>query len=430
LHGRGVANLEDALVNLELQPVHEALRHLLEPAVVRALAAQAEEMAAATQKKSRNAAREGFEFAAEAWERGELFLRAAQKAYLARVSEKERAAATEKAVNPVLLAGAFRDRLRAALRLPGLEGLFEKPWTAAARRVLPSASPERPATALWGPVLGWCALELLAESIDVERTGHAALDVFDRLRLREPFAEAFGALGLEDEAGWLAAARIKVALLAEAGVGKAESAVEEPGVAADSAASAEEKKTAEAATETGAGGAKAKQEAADEAVKAAVAEKSAAVAAAAVKANAKQAAETAAAAGKAEVLEPEAAGEGATEAAAADEERVALAPGLWLDPDVRWLCGVHEAEGHTYLVREKYEELLWWLMLPELIRMGAAKTPERDRAAEMGRTLGEALATAEEAGYRIDVLLGLDESAGGEDAAGGAAGEPAEKAGI
>jgi hypothetical protein len=153
-------------------------------------------------------------------------------------------------------------------------------------------------------------------------------------------------------------------------------------------------------------------------VKAAVAEKSAAVAAAAVKANAKQAAETAAAAGKAEVLEPEAAGEGATEAAAADEERVALAPGLWLDPDVRWLCGVHEAEGHTYLVREKYEELLWWLMLPELIRMGAAKTPERDRAAEMGRTLSEALATAEEAGYRIDVLLGLDEGAGGEDAAG------------
>jgi len=185
LHGRGVANLEDALVNLELQPVHEALRHLLEPAVVRALAAQAEEMAAATQKKSRNAAREGFEFAAEAWERGELFLRAAQKAYLARVSEKERAAATEKAVNPVLLAGAFRDRLRAALRLPGLERLFAEPWTAAARRVLPSASPERPATALWGPVLGWCALELLAESIDVERTGHAALDVFDRLRLRE-----------------------------------------------------------------------------------------------------------------------------------------------------------------------------------------------------------------------------------------------------
>ena len=28
---------------------------------------------------------------------------------------------------------------------------------------------------------------------------------------------------------------------------------------------------------------------------------------------------------------------------------VVLAPALWLDPDVRWLCGVHEAEGHVYL---------------------------------------------------------------------------------
>jgi glycosidase len=413
LRGRGVANLEDALVNLELQPVHEALRHLLEPAMVRNLAAQAEEVAA--QKKSRNGAREGIEFAAEAWSRGERFLRAAQRAYLARVSEKDRAAATEKAVNPVLLAGAFRERLRAALRLPGMERLFAEPWTAAARRVLPSGSPEMTATALWGPVLGWCALELLAESIDVERAGHAALDVFDRLRLREPFAEAFGALGLEDEAGWLAAARIKVALLVEAGVGKTEIVEEVPGAAAETAET-----VAETSANAAAADAKAKLEAAD--------------AAAAVKANAKQAAETAAAAGKAEVLEPESAGVDESEAAEADEERVALAPGLWLDPDVRWLCGVHEAEGHTYLVREKYEELLWWLMLPELIRMGGAKNPERDRAAEMGRTLSEALATAEDAGYRIDVLLGLDESSGDEDAAGLEAQpggrEAAEKAGI
>jgi hypothetical protein len=52
---------------------------------------------------------------------------------------------------------------------------------------------------------------------------------------------------------------------------------------------------------------------------------------------------------------------------------------LWRDPDVRWLTGVHEAQGHAYLVREPYEELLWWLLMPSLLRL---------------------------AGYRIDALLG------------------------
>ena len=40
--------------------------------------------------------------------------------------------------------------------------------------------------------------------------------LFDRLRLRQPLAESFKALGFEGEAGWRAAARIKVVLLAQA----------------------------------------------------------------------------------------------------------------------------------------------------------------------------------------------------------------------
>ena len=47
-----------------------------------------------------------------------------------------------------------------------------------------------------------------------------ALDLFDRLRLREPFAQAFAALGFEGEEGWRVAARIKVVLLSGAGVGQ------------------------------------------------------------------------------------------------------------------------------------------------------------------------------------------------------------------
>jgi hypothetical protein len=91
---------------------------------------------------------------------------------------------------------------------------------------------------------------------------------------------------------------------------------------------------------------------------------------------------------------------------AAGDERVALAPELWLDADVRWLTGVHEAEGHAYLVREPYEELLWWLLMPSLLHLAGETAPSRAAVEEVSRTIEEALATAEAAGYRIDALLG------------------------
>jgi hypothetical protein len=104
------------------------------------------------------------------------------------------------------------------MRIPALESLFPEPWPAAARRVLPSQSPQLMATAMWGPVLAWSTLALLAESVDASHPEQAALDLFDRLRLREPLAHAFEALGFEAEESWRVAARIKVALLISANV--------------------------------------------------------------------------------------------------------------------------------------------------------------------------------------------------------------------
>jgi hypothetical protein len=75
---------------------------------------------------------------------------------------------------------------------------------------------------------------------------------------------------------------------------------------------------------------------------------------------------------------------------------------------VRWLTGVHEAQGHAYLVREPYEELLWWLLMPSLLRLAGEAAPSRTAAAEMSKTVQDALATAEAAGYRVDLLLGTD----------------------
>ena len=210
---------------------------------------------------------------------------------------------------------------------------------------------------MWGPILAWSALELLAESIDIEEPERVALDLFDRLRLREPFAHSFTALGFEGDEGWRVAARIKVVLLTGADVGKADEAPAEheiPTVA--------EPAVPEVAV----------------------------VAEPTVEASpAQPAPET-----------PE----------TPDDEKLALAPALWRDPDVRWLTGVHEAEGHLYLVREQYEELLWWLLMPSLLRLAGEPTPSRDQVKELSKTVEEALASAEAAKYRIDHLLGAVEA--------------------
>ena len=344
LDGKGVPSLEDALVNLELRPVHEALRALLEPGVVGQLAGVAEHPRAAAAAEEKTNTRERRAIFDHAWHRCEAFLRVAQAAYVSRLAREGRTTGTVQPTDPTLLGPAFRERLRGALRIPRLEALFAAPWTVAARGVLPSASPQLSATAVWGPVLGWCALELLAESMDAENPERVALDLFDRLRLREPFAKAFAALGFEGEEGWRAAARVKVLLLSAVGVRREEAEAEKDVAAAEAEAMA-------------------------------------------------------------------------AEAGNAADEKVALAPVLWRDPDVRWLTGVHEAEGHLYLVRESYEELLWWLLLPSLLRVAGEAVPKRASVEEMSKTVDEALATAEAAGYRVDTLPGpVNEAAVEEEA--------------
>ena len=328
LNGRGVPNLEDALVDLELRPVHDALRSLLDPAVVRLLADLAEHpraiAAAAVDPKNE---RERSEFFQQAWERAEAFLRLAQPAYTARLGRQDQPAHGIEPTEAASLAKDFRGCLRAAMRIPVIEALFPSPWTAAARRMLPSPSPQFTATAMWGPLLAWCGLELLAESIDKKDPQRAALDLFDRLRLREPFAQAFGALGFEGEEGWRVAARIKVVLLTSARIGQEQPARDEmPETVAESLAQPAK----------GAG----------------------------------------------------------------------LAASLWLDPDVRWLTGVHAAEGREYLLRERYEELLWWMQMPSLLRLAGEAAPKRSAIDELGKAVDDALAAADGAGYRIDVLTG------------------------
>jgi hypothetical protein len=67
------------------------------------------------------------------------------------------------------------------------------------------------------------------------------------------------------------------------------------------------------------------------------------------------------------------------------------------------------------VVREPYEELLWWLMMPSLLRIAGEAVVDRAALAEMEKKIAEALDSAETAGYRIDALLGSSEAEEVED---------------
>jgi glycosidase len=389
LNGRGVASLDDALVHLELQPAHDALGQLLEPTLVRLFADLAEHPRTLARTLAHTLAvgvnteieAERAEFFESAWARCENFLRLAQKAYRTFAASDPAAPAHSIPANPSLLRAAYRERLRAAMRIPAIEALFPAPWTVAARRMLPSPSPQLTATAMWAPVLGWCALELLAESIDAENPERVALDLFDRLRLREPFAQAFTALGFEGEEGWRVAARIKVVLLTSAGVGQPQESSAEAEAAVKSTSISQEIKPTES---TGI-----------------------------LKTAEKLEIEAALCQGTTSVVPQLPQDEAGTLAPAA------ISPALWLDPDLRWLTGVHEAEGHDYLVRERYEELLWWLQLPSLLRLAGEAAPSRSVLQAINKGIEEALTAAEAAGYRVDLLLApvASETVGEEAAA-------------
>jgi glycosidase len=336
LGGRGVPNLGEALVNLELQPVHEALREELEPRLVRQIADFAEEARALTVAKPTALERDRSEAVERVWVLCERFVQTAQKGYVERLAREGGPAIPRKPAELDAVATAFRRLVRAMMRFPAVETAFAEPWPAAARRVLPCASPQFTATAMWGPVLAWCAITTLAEFVageSAERTPEIAVDLFDRLRLRETLARSFEALGLEGEEAWRGAARIKVLLLAQAAAAKAmENAdVEKP--------------------------------------------------------------------------EPAAGGPSKLEESAAAEDGL-LPRALWHDPDVQWLTGVHEAGGHHYVVHEPYEEMLWWLAMPELLATAAQRpTAGSDGAKRIGKAIEDALKAMEETGYQVDEML-------------------------
>ena len=404
---RGVPNLKDELVNLELRPVHEALRRLIDPVFVRRFADFADlPRAAVLDSKGVTEAQRG-EFLLEAWPSGREFLRVARVAYLESLAPESKAATVRLPFDPEVQQREFSKLLRATMRMPMIEPLFPTPWSAATRRVLPSGSPQLAGTAMWGPVIACCALELLSGSIDSAHPASIALDLFDRLRLRAPLAHAFTALGFEGEEAWRVAARIKVLLLVRAGIGTEQEAATTAKLEWSGASGATEKTPTQTV----------RPRTTDAREPVPIPPQNRTL----ESREGKQAPVSPLSAGAPGPESPRTGlgprggdpshlvtreGELVPGTVQPEHEQITLPSALWADPDVRWLTGAHQAEGHTYFIRERYEELLWWLLLPSLQALAGQNVPTVAAAAALSGAVESLLASAEATGYRIDDLAG------------------------
>ncbi|MGA2960274.1 MAG: alpha-amylase family glycosyl hydrolase [Candidatus Korobacteraceae bacterium] len=355
LGGRGVASLDDALRDLRLKPVHDALRALLTPEAAEHLAA-----VAAGTSRNRDAklvtpaqrlgtparavvARVEAEHLRALLEHVQALLGAEEYAHLRRVPVPD----WRQHLDSVL--ESFERQLGAAVRIPELERQFTVSWPAAAKAVLPTReTPSETAIAIWGTVLAWSVMHAIGTFLRPADPNRGAARAFEALRLREPMAEAFRELGWHDEKRWQAAARVRASF-------------------------------AHAYADDGARS-------------------------------------TPARANTARAGDPGVPAVSASEAVPATRKPTVPAAGgpiSWLhDPDVAWLIGVHRYQDEQYFVKEPFERFLWWMTLPALLRMAEDSSTAKEAVGLLERQLERSLWAASEAGYRVEALLAMP---GGSD---------------
>jgi hypothetical protein len=350
LGGRGVHNVDEALLKLKFGPVHEALRQLISPAHVhrfaeiateptkRSIKAAVEKTSTTTKPLTENgqpkrglvpeaagelASKETSRLAAETPldtdridSRLHAFLEMSQLCS-DRIMDKLPGDLRASIVDWVAHRGdeaqeeagylGSRYGLKsdcetlamAAVRLPHLERKFSTVWPPAVRYTLPSHGPGAPMEQTWAPVLAWIILRSLP-------TEGIRASLFDTLQLRSVLAEMFSSMGVEGERTWRMAAQVRLLLML----------ADQPSLTFD-----------------------------------------------------------------------------------ADE--------FWHDADVRWLAGVNDSAGVTYIHKEHFEELLCWVQLPALL--AAALTEQRSAPSlrEIEAGVARACAAAKDAGYKLRECLSL-----------------------
>jgi glycosidase len=201
LNGGGVRSLDEALLEMEVAPLHQKLLALLQPEVLEGLAGLEEAMPACGEEAASSTP------AALLLQKVEGLSTQFAREGLAIYARKTGTHVPAKDAWP-----AICRQVHAAAGLPALEAEFAEAWSREAKMVLPSNDPELHPGAIWGPVLAYCLLHGMAETVGGKDAASTALTLFERLRLREPLARAFSFGELSDD-GWRAAARLRLAFL-------------------------------------------------------------------------------------------------------------------------------------------------------------------------------------------------------------------------
>ncbi len=95
-----------------------------------------------------------------------------------------------------------------------------------------------------------------------------------------------------------------------------------------------------------------------------------------------------------------------------DDTKKPRAPFSWLqDPDVAWLIGVHSYQDVRYFNKESYEQLLWWMALPALLRIAAKPKPDPAAVEMLEEQIEARSRAAAEAEYQIDGLFATPQRA-------------------
>jgi hypothetical protein len=76
---------------------------------------------------------------------------------------------------------------------------------------------------------------------------------------------------------------------------------------------------------------------------------------------------------------------------------------FWQEPDIRWLAGVNESEGHTWFNKESFRTLVLWLHTPSLA--DSLREGKKLQLEDSTQELEDIFARADEAKYDLDLFL-------------------------
>jgi hypothetical protein len=226
LNGSGVYSVEDALRQLRLRPLIEALHQAVNTGHIEAFAAAAAPAPAPAVTRTVQAAQPTVQAAQPepvsaikstpaSLDPRLLDFQEKASGFADRVADTWKAEGNEGDAQP---AGTPHPEAQASVsntpsfgvelterasKLAALTSRYPASLQTAVRVVLPSMHPAAYAPKVWAPAMAWIALQALPPEL-------RSLEVFDGLNLRHALAETFSSVGLPGESAWRAAAQVRI----------------------------------------------------------------------------------------------------------------------------------------------------------------------------------------------------------------------------